>query len=87
MVSVTNRVKRKKAYLTGRIREQVTLIKRENVLSPIKVLEIILGISPRIIIKERILKIKHKKVLQHPVGARTLKVLNFGNSAILVRSL
>ena len=60
-----NRVKRDKDYLTGRIKEQVTLTRREKSLSQIRVLEIIPGISPEIIIKEQILKIRHNKILQH----------------------
>ena len=83
MTFVRNRVKREKAYITRRIKEQEILIKRERVLSQIKVLEIILGISPRITIRKKILKIKHKKILQHQKAGKfltvMLKIMNIRN--------
>ena len=66
-----NKVKREKAYIIGRIREQVTLTKREKVLCLIKVLEIILEIYPRIIIKEQVLKIKKQQNTISPKGRET----------------
>ena len=54
-----------KAYIIGKIKEQVTLIRKEKVLSLIKASEIILRNFPRIIIKEHILKVKNNKTLQH----------------------
>ena len=63
MIFVMNRVRRDKFYLIGRIRRQVTLTKKEEGLSQIRVLGIILRNSPRIIIKEKLLKIKYHRIL------------------------
>ena len=66
LTSVTNKVRiRNNTYLTGKVREPVTLIIKENVLILIKASEIILRIFLRIIIKEQILKVKHSRTLQH----------------------
>ena len=75
LIFVTNKVKREKAYLTRRIREQVTLIRREKVLSLIKVLEIALGISLKVIIKEKILRIKHSKIIHHQKAGICLTIM------------
>ena len=61
-----NKVKiREKAYLTRKIKEQVTLSREGKVLSLIKASEIIPEISLRIFINEHILKVEHNKTLQH----------------------
>ena len=73
---VTNKVKiREKAYLTEKIKEEVTLSREGKVLSLIKYLEIILGILLRIIIKEHILKVKHNKTLQHQKAETCLIIM------------
>ena len=78
-----NRDRRDKIYLTGRIRRQVTLTKKEEGLSQKRVLGIIIINSPRITIKEKILKIKYHIILQHQkVGiflTTLLKIMNKRN--------
>ena len=85
MILVMNRVKREKSYLIGRIKELVTLIRREKGLSKIRVLEEILRISPRLAIKVQILKIKNHKILQHQKAGTfltiLLKIMNIRNLA------
>ena len=63
LISVMNRVRREKVYLNRRIRRQVTLTRKEEGLSQIRVLGINLRIS--ITIREQILKIKYGIILQH----------------------
>ena len=60
-----NWVRKAKVYLTRRIRRQVTLTRREEGLSQIRVLGINLKISLRITIRELILKAKNHIILQH----------------------
>ena len=76
-------VKGEKTYLIERIREKVTLIRKEKVLSLIKASKINLEISLGIIIKENILRVKHRKKLQYQKAETCLiimfKMLNIKN--------
>ena len=83
LISVMNKVRKEKVYLTGRIRRQVTLTRKEEGLSKIRVLGINLIISLRITIRDHILKIKHHKILQHQKAwiclTTLLKIMNKRN--------
>ena len=83
MIFFMKRVEREKVYLTRRIREQATLTRRENGLSLIKFLEIILKISARITMKEHIFKIKNSKILPYQKAGIfliiLLKIMNIRN--------
>ena len=56
---------RENEYLTGKLKEQITLSREGKVLSLIKASERIPKFFLRIIIKKHILKVKHNKTLQH----------------------
>ena len=60
-----NRVRKNKVYLTRRLKRQVILTRREEGLSQIRVLGVNIRISPRITIRDLVLKIKHHRILQH----------------------
>ena len=54
----------KKAYLTGRVKEQVILSKEGKALIPAEVSETVPETILRILIKKHILKVIHNKILQ-----------------------
>ena len=70
-----SKIRKEKLYLTGRIRRQVTLTRKEEGLIQIRFLGINLRISLRITIKEHILKIKYHIILQQQKEGTFLKTL------------
>ena len=58
-------LRKEKVYLTGRLKRQVILIRREEGLSQIRVLGVNLVTYPRITIRKLILRIKYPSILQN----------------------